>query len=329
MSISSQKYPIINYSPEEIKTLLKFAKTVKFSADEIIVSQGEMLTGIYIITKGSCITHVKLMGEGIAEIDTYSEGNFLGEISFIENIPSPKSIVSKSETQCIFISKSLFEYLSLYDPMLKYHLLNSITIQICDHINQMYEKISSFITNSAMTQKLTFIGKMMKSFNSPEKISLNDMAISTDDLHQLVPFKSFNNTEFEMLLKQSILLSVPKNSRLISPDKKLRSIFIVIFGAVQSTIEIDNKVAKLSVIEPGKLFVSPLLLDPASKANIAFTSCEKAIVMHLTNENIDYIKNNEPVLWHKLFDLICHSLAALEKSVYKLDVRLNIETYNR
>jgi hypothetical protein len=71
------------------------------------------------------------------------------------------------------------------------------------------------------------------------------------------------------------------------------------------------------------------MIGKSNSTQINFTSCEKMIAMHISNENISRIKKENIELWYKLFNQICHSLAALEKSVYKLDVRLNSEIYNR
>lgn len=330
MNIILQTNELVKHLPtEEIEYLLEFSELVKFNANESIIIQGEIVNGIYIITKGSATTHAKLMGEGVVEVENYGIGSFLGEMSFIEGIPSPRSIIAMTETHCVFINRLLFTYLSLHKPILKFHLLNAVASQMCQRLNRMYEKISSFITSSDMAAKLTFIGKMIESLNAPEKIAFDDIGLNAAELQKLPSFMGFTLDEVKVILEHAVLLKVPKYCKLIAPNKKSLAIYVVVLGATQSSIEMGGKTAKLSVIGPGKLFLSPSLIEKESKAMISFTSCEKAILLYLPEEHIEAIKANETELWYKLFDLCCHSLAALEKSVYKLDIRLNIEAYNR
>lgn len=315
-------------SVQEIETLLNFSEIKKYNKNDVIIDQGETVDGIYVIIKGSAVTNAKLMGQGVAEIDTYKTGNIIGEMSFIERIPSQKSIVATSETHCLFIKQTYFDYLAAFQPLLKFNLLNAIAAQICERIDNMHKKVATLITNSDMASKLTFMGKMIDSFNVPEKITLSDVDLLNIDLIKIWPFRTFTKEEGEQLLAQSTFLKVPKKCKLISGNDKNSGIYIVIFGAARSTIEVDGKVAKLSIVGPERLFISPAFIKrPNNNAIINFISCEKMIVIHISDEGIQYIKEKHIELWYKLFDLICHSLAALEKSVYKLDVRLNTETY--
>ena len=83
------------------------------------------------------------------------------------------------------------------------------------------------------------------------------------------------------------------------------------------------------MIGPVTLFASIACINQDANFTITFTTCEPAILFKLAQEDLDYFQQQQPKLWFKIFELICKSLVELEKSMDKLDIRLNIEKYNR
>lgn len=312
---------------QELEILLKNSQILSFSTGELILQQGKKIEGIYIIISGNVAVSARLMGQGGTNIEVLKAGNFLNEISFIEKGPSPTSYIANNEVQCLFISSVYFEMFSLYFPETKYKILYAITKQICARLKKMHGKVTTLITQSEMPS-LSFLGRVVHSLNQPKQVvSINESIL--ERLQKKTLFKSFTKEEVNELFQHTVLLEAAKNCKLIHVGEKNASCYIVIQGAVQSSIMQDNKLAKLSVIGPGTLFASIACIDNDSSFTITFVTCEQAILLKISESELNSIRSNNPQLWYKLFDLICGSLVALEKSIDKLDVRLHIETYNR
>lgn len=311
----------------ELEMLYAHSKIARFSEKETILKQGEKSEGIYLILEGFVSVIARIMGQGTTPIETLTVGQFFGEISFIENGPNTTSFIAKTPVQCLIINSTYFELLSVYFPGTKYKILKAISEQICGRLKRMHDKTVTFITHSDMTS-VSFFGWVVHSLTSPKQINCQDAGIDLAKLQKKSPFNLFTRAEFDILINHSVLLKAPKNCKLIYEGDNT-SLYIVIHGAVQSSITQDNKIAKLSVIGPGTLFSSTSCIEKNSSFTITFITCEQAILFKIPNEELDFFQRNHPELWYKVFNLICGSLVALGKSINKLDIRLNIETYNR
>lgn len=313
---------------QEMKTIVSRNKVVVFAAGEVILQQGKQASGIYIILTGTVIVSAKVLGESIENMNTLGSGNFLGEISFLESVPCTMSVIANEEVKCLFISPVYFEFITAYFPETKYKILSVVTKQACERMKIMYDKITAFITRSDMTTR-SFFSEVIQSLAKPEPISYQESKTHREQLQDLALFKLFTKTEIEEVLQHAVLLKAPKNCYLIDEKEKNPACYIVLYGAVQSSIVQNNKVAKLSVIGPVNLFASTSCGYHDSTFAITFSTCESAILLHLPKSVLDHFQKNHPQLWYKLFTLICKSLVALERSVAKLDVRLKTEEYNR
>lgn len=307
------------YSHNEIKT---------FNRGEIILAQGKIINGIYVVIKGEVTIIAKMLGEGSIALETLGPGNFLGEISFIEKIPCSTSVVANHRMECLFISRLYMDLLTTFYPETKYKIYFSISSQVCDRLRKVHDKIIQIISLTEMSGK-SFFKEMMHSFAKPHQTTLKKMGLSKEKLYNLSSLSEFTTKEKIELFKHAELLETPKHCTLIHKGEKTPACYFVLYGAVQTSILHDNKIAKLSVIGPSTLFASISCINNISTFTITFTTREPAILFKFSEENLNYFQKNHPAIWYKLFDLICRSLVVLEKSMDKLDVRLHVEIYNR
>jgi CRP-like cAMP-binding protein len=312
----------------ELAIILSHNKIVDFGPGKLILKQGKMSNGIFIIIQGDVIVTAKMLGEGFANIETLEAGNFIGDISYIENVPCSTSFIAKNHVQCLFLSDVYFKLITNYFPQTKYKILIVIAKLACDRLLKLHHKISEVITNSDMITR-SFFTEVMQSLTRPEKITFEESHLKASDLNRLPMFSELNRSDIEILLKHVVPLMAPKQCTLIDKNNESGACYIVIYGAVQSSIIQKNKIAKLSVIGPVTLFAWPTFIDRETSFAITFSTCEKALLLMIDSPTLLFFQNEHASLWYKLFDLICLSILALEKSVAKLDLRLQIEAYNR
>ncbi|QBR83895.1 cyclic nucleotide-binding domain-containing protein [Legionella israelensis] len=312
-------------SSQEIETMLSHCKIVSFLPKQIIFHQGKCVEGFYLIVKGNVNVYARTLGEGIKKIEVLGPGDFLGEISFIENDPSLTSAITEKQVKCLHITSIYFELLASYSPETKYKILRKISIQVCRRLKHIHDKAADFIAHTDMIA-LSLFGRVVHSFTHPKPLA---HSIDYTPLRKKVLFQRFTEIEMDELFALMQPLEAPKNCILIHEGEKNPSCFIVIHGAVQSSIMQDNKMAKLSVIGPRTLFASIACVDDKSEFTITFMTCESALLLKISEEKLRFLQKNKPLLWFKLFNLICESIIALGKSINKLDIRLHIEMYNR
>ncbi len=314
--------------PTHIDKIVQYGQLIEFTQGETIVRQGKVIDGMYILLNGETDIFARILGEGNTKLDTVGPGAFLGEISFIEQTPSPTTATAKGNAKCIYISLMLYELLTGYFPELKYNLLKEISVQVCGRLKKMHDKVSDIINNSNMTS-LSLLGRVIHSITQAKQSLKPITELNSADLKHKGFFPSFTHDEVDELIEHAVLLEASKNCILIHEHENIPACFIIMQGAVQSSIIQQNKLAKLSVIGPGSLFAGVACVDHETDFTVTFISCESASLLKITSEALAYFEKNRPEIWYKLFTLICGSILALGRSINKLDVRLNIEKYNR
>jgi CRP/FNR family transcriptional regulator, cyclic AMP receptor protein len=315
--------------PDQIELLFQHCKAWSFKSGSFIVRQGQAAEGVYIIIDGSVDMVARILGEGNTNIDYLESGGLIGGISFIELKRSPASAIAKTNVTCLFVSNVYFDFLNAIDPDAKYQITKAINTQLCKSMKRTHDQAVKYISKSDMVG-LSFIGRALHSATQPVTLELKGE--QDDNLVRLMQnplMNIFSSEEKQELLMHSSFIRAPKNCILIHESEKQASCYIMLHGAVQSSILQDNKLAKLSVIGPGSLFAGIGCIDKKSTFTISFITCESAVLFKLSDEDLTYFKQKSPMIWYKLFSYISQSLVALAESVNKLDVRLHIESYNR
>jgi CRP-like cAMP-binding protein len=312
----------------EIKLLLKYSQPVSFNSGEELLKQGVCVDGLYLILEGTVLVNAIIMGQGTTRLESLFQGQFVGAISFMEKGPCLTSFVASDKVLCLLIPNSYFQRLANDAPDTKYKLLQELARQICSRLKTTHDIVTSFISESEMTS-LSFFDRVIHSLNQPAKIVFENSGVNKNYLYDNPLFKSFTKEEFDELFHHFVMLDASKNCKLISEGEKNASCYLVLYGAIQSCIIQDGKLAKLSVIGPGTLLASIGCIDRSSAFNITYITCEQTILFKLPVAELQLIKESKPELWYKLYELICGSVTALKKSIDKLNIRLHTENYNR
>lgn len=313
---------------EEINMLLTHNKIVAFNPGDFIIQQGKKIDELYIIVDGTVMMTARIMGQGAVNIETLKAGGFFGEISFIEKGPCARSGVAKTKVDCLVIKKTHFNYLAEYLPEVKYKMLTALTEYVCNRLKRVHDKVLSFISDSDMVT-VSFFGKIIQSLTQPHKIAFAEHSAYKTKLLKDPLFSFCSQEETAELFNHSILFDAPKNCMLMQGRENKATCYIVIQGAVQTSIMKNNKIAKLSIIGSGKFIANIACVNSDPSYTITFTTCERTILLKIPEAELLYFRQYNKEFWYKLFDLICESLVILGKSLDKLDIRLHIETYNR
>lgn len=322
--LSSLPFKYLNSN--ELDMLMHFCKVITFDAGNVVIEQGKRSDGMYVIVEGNASVTAKVLGKDDLNIATLEKGTFIGEISLIEKGPFTASVTADNELQCLVFTTTYYEMLSTFYPDIKFKIAKAICEVVCMRLRILHKKITTLMTHCEM-HKRSFFSEAIKSLTKPENITFESAHLSNDRLHNLPIFKSFSNDDMEVILKYFELISVAQNCNLITEGETGTPYFYILYGAIQSSIIENNKIAKLTVLGPMSLLGSISYIDGTS-AIINYTSCEKAILLKISAENLNLLQKDYIHLWYKLYDLICENIITLERSADKLLIRLSSEIYN-
>lgn len=312
---------------QELDTLIDHNKIISFAPGEVILQQGKKSDGIYVIIEGSAIVTAKVLGAGHIKLITLNHGNCIGTVSFIEKGPRTTTVTAKTPVECLFINNAYFSLLTHFEPKTKHKIIRAITEDICDRLKISYQKITHIMKHTDMETR-SLLGEVIKSFTKPTLTNLQEMNILMELIKKSIPFNLFTEEEFNELLSLSTLIQATKQCPILQETDTDLFCFIVIYGAIQTSIIHDNKIAKLAILGPGSFFGNMSIVEAQSAALINYTTCENAIILKIPCPSLEELQKKQSTLWYKISELLCESFVILERAAEKLNIRLQSEFYN-
>jgi CRP/FNR family transcriptional regulator, cyclic AMP receptor protein len=103
------------------------AVEVEFPADHVIVRQGEIGTGFFVVVEGG--VRVVRDGETIA---TLGPGDFFGELSVLDGRPRVAQVLADGPTTCLALASWDFEAVLLAEPRVSLAILRGLAGRLRD-----------------------------------------------------------------------------------------------------------------------------------------------------------------------------------------------------
>jgi uncharacterized protein (DUF2225 family) len=122
----------------ELQKLKEIGSLKTFKADDYIFRQGEPGDEMYIILSGRVGVYINTMNGLPINISHLESGDFLGEMSLLENLPRNASAVAETETTVIAITKSNFQA-SICEPL---SIPYRIMVGLIHQVSQLYNALS-------------------------------------------------------------------------------------------------------------------------------------------------------------------------------------------
>jgi CRP-like cAMP-binding protein len=311
----------------ELDVLLSYSKVVEFHDNDCILQQGKINDGVYVIISGRAAITAKVIGASIIRLAAVESGDFVGDISLLENSMNSVSVISQMTTRCIFIPGAYFSTLALFSPETKFKIGRAVAEDMLSRLKSQHEKITAFMGAAHMSSSSVF-GEVIHSLVRPKETTLKEAGVTEDNLKKLDFFDGLSEADFLLVLQHAELFEASRHCTLIKEGDKDFACYVILRGAVQSRIKESHKIAKLSVLAPISVFCSMTIIDDSASI-IDYTTCERVLFFKISEANLARIKESHIEVWYYLYDAICKSFAKLEQAANKLDIRLNSELYNR
>ncbi|MEO0184316.1 MAG: cyclic nucleotide-binding domain-containing protein [candidate division WOR-3 bacterium] len=126
-----------NLKQAEWDELIKIATEEKFIEGDIVFSQGEVSTELYIIEKGRVEIRIKIAPQ-LADVVVYTakDNDIFGEFAFISTGPRSATASCVEKTTVVKIKKEEFEDLSKRFPNIGLNFYKNIAVSLTDKLRQ-------------------------------------------------------------------------------------------------------------------------------------------------------------------------------------------------
>ncbi len=245
--------------------LLAMAQPVSFVSGSRMVRHGEPSRGAYVIRKGRIEARLTLPGGGEKTVVELADGSMFGEMSLLDNGQSIASVFAVTDVDGWFIERNLFRALIAGRNPAALAIQRTITSGLVARLG---------IMNSELQKQVAPEDRLVTA-PAPQGDPLADIP-RTKSGHfdyqrflSLLPFfAGFTDDEIDRVIASAKIIDVPRGQWLFAAGQPADACYLVVRGAVEANIYIEDCVRRLALLGPGSLVgYMGILSDSPHNAN--------------------------------------------------------------
>ena len=128
----------LRLEPRDLKKLAKLCVRRRFAAGELVIAEGAVGLGMFVLTRGR-VEVFKGSGAERLRLGETVAGEVLGEIALIDDQPRSASAIATEPTECLLLTKERFERLVRKEPEIAWCIVPSLT----DRIRELHERVAA------------------------------------------------------------------------------------------------------------------------------------------------------------------------------------------
>jgi uncharacterized protein len=161
----------------DLQKLKEIGSMKFFRADDYIFHQDEPGNEMYIILSGRVGVYINTMGDFPIKVSLLESGDFLGEISLLDDTPCNATAIAETDTTVIAISKNNFQTFICEQSSITYRIMQGLIHQV----SQLYNELSKCKIGDRPIPKISEIAEPEK-YNEevPVESQAEDTTIEAD-----------------------------------------------------------------------------------------------------------------------------------------------------
>lgn len=307
----------------EMSVIAPFLKEVKFNANEVILKQGDIGNGLYIVVDGEISVSMKLPGTASKQIDDLKACDFFGEISLIEKSLTTASIIALSDSNCMLLTQEDFYALYIVYPQIILKILQTVVKVIIKRISSNNKIIA--------TDKHNIVSRPVSRLNIQEQGQVTESFLKTNEMDYTFfsffkIFQHYSSDNLYHLLENMSYYKLPKNFIFFQRGSlKPSGSYFLIQGSIQVVVE-DNYgyMHQVMIYGPGSIVEFDFF--DKNQNNLQYITRENSIVFYLNPKTLKQFQKEYSDLYYDYYRDSIKSLVKLFKQ--SNNARAQIQAFN-
>ena len=309
-----RQFPIFSdFSDTELDEIRFLVREIKHPKGKNLFLQGDLPDGMYLVISGLISITARLPGDEVVELGRLGAGEVIGEVSLVDHSVRTATAKVVESFKGYFLSQIHFSMLQHDFRPSAFRAMNKITLILCVRIRGMIREIQEALPNGKKSGEgvIRFVPRKSKTSRPAEKERKLELRL----LKQLPFFRDFTNGEIDAFLKKAKRRDLKRGEKLYREGDKADRGYLVIRGALKTSISNGNHSEQLMVLGPSQLAGDVALMDGRPYAE----SCEvreSSILLEISRETFEAFRASRDSLSFKFFSALNRAIVSkLRKSV--------------
>ena len=226
-------------SPQVVTVLQRISRPQRFEAGAILCQEGEMASEAWLIVTGQVTLSVRMPGGGCASLCTVGAGAVLGELALLDDLARRSAtVVALTAVQTMTIARDDLCGLFYYNHPTSLELMRRLSLRVSDRILVAHERLRALSVAQPAQHSHAVLTP-----GSPFEVR--------PFLPMLSFFRGYQADEIDALLALGRLYTAASRALLYTEGDPARSCYLVIRGALGTTLEEDGLATRLGIAGPG------------------------------------------------------------------------------
>lgn len=320
--------PLFDGLTGDARTLAPLFEKQHYPDKQVIVQQGHVVHGLYIIHQGQASVTLQILGEGRSTLGILHSPQHFGELAILTGGKAAVSINAMGDLNVYYLSIKNMAKLAIIAPEIAFRLKKNLTLKTCTRIRYIHEVIKKSDSNYEIP--LTLLEKS----STIDKQHIKTHSLLDGDT--LIPkyreimlrlhfFRELDEQELITICRHAQCISAPQSTALFKEHHDSPCFYLPLLGAVQGIMHDERRFSKLALFGPGSSFGQLGFFDEYPRMVSALLR-EESLLLRFDQNSMDAVKQDSPDLWYKLHDLLFSDLAALIRRIEQMYIRLFIQS---
>jgi CRP-like cAMP-binding protein len=282
----------------------------RFQKGKKLLHQGKTLEGMYFLKQGKVKLEADVPGNDLVYLGIVESGDIVGEVSVISGSTSLTSAEILEPISGYFLSNVRFDMLRASLKISTLNVVNRIRRRMCDRIRSRIAQIAYNITLLESDEEPKYHQpKENKKKHLPFELANGELSI----LKLKPPFESFDDSTIKAFLTPLRRLELKRGDVLYTEGSAADSCFIVVRGALRTTIYRDNKSHKqhrehLAVYGPTRIVGALALIDGGTRPTTC-AACEQTTLLEMKRQDFEELHTGGTDIGFKFLDAVSQELS--------------------
>ncbi|MBF0517256.1 MAG: cyclic nucleotide-binding domain-containing protein [Nitrospirae bacterium] len=138
-------------SDDDIQWLLSTGMEEQFEPETVIIREGEFTEAVYIVLEG--LLGVFVSASGFKQVASIGAGEIIGEMSYLENLPTSATVIAVEPSIVLSISKDAIDDRINNDPTFGNRLYRGIGTAISQRLRKAMSRIEFMLMQLEIAKK--------------------------------------------------------------------------------------------------------------------------------------------------------------------------------